>query len=106
MAAFETFRNSDDRSLVSHATHQLNVNVCLCVRRESRTFIDVRALSSRPVDAHRYRGNKITEERLRDASTRCFARSLSRAAPLELLFEHAVLTRFAKKKIKKIRSSK
>lgn len=29
----ETFRNSDDRPLVRHAAHQLNVNVCLCVCR-------------------------------------------------------------------------
>lgn len=43
----ETFRNSHGRPLVSHATHQLNVNVCLCVRREPLTFIDVHALNSR-----------------------------------------------------------
>lgn len=60
----ETFRNSDCWPLVSHATHQLNANVCLCVRREPRTFIDVRALSPAPSMCTVYRSNcKIAEKR-------------------------------------------
>lgn len=43
----ETLRNSDDRPSVSHAAHQLNVNVCLCVRRDWWTFIDALALAGR-----------------------------------------------------------
>lgn len=70
VSGIETFPNSDGEPLVSHATHQLNVNVCLRVRRQPRTFIDVCALSS-----HHWRatyiatGNKIARKR---NSTRCF----------------------------------
>lgn len=70
----EAFRNSDDRSLVSHATHQLNVNVCLYVWRESQTFTDVRALSSRHRCAPLSRCNNIAEERLRERVSRCALR--------------------------------
>lgn len=64
VSGIETFRNSDGGPLVSHATHQLNVNVCLRVRRQPRTFIDVRALSSRHWRAtYIATGNKIARKR-------------------------------------------
>jgi len=56
----ETFRNSHGRPLVSHATHQLNVNVCLCVRREP----DVYRCPCIKLTPSMRTGNKIVQKKI------------------------------------------